>query len=189
MNKRWILALTAAVGIALLAVPLFVARTPPAVDVVEVEAPSLSSAAAPSCKAGSASKLDFTLKDPSGADVQLSAYKGKVVLVNFWATWCGPCRVEIPEFVEVYNEFKDRGFVILGVLSQDTPSREQLAAFMAENRMEYPVLYTSEPLEKAFGELVGLPTSFLLGRDGSVCAKQLGPASKEDVKRSVEALL
>ena len=188
MNKRWILALTAAVGIALLAVPLFFARTSP-VEVVEAEAPSLSSAAAPSCQAGSRSKLDFTLKDPSGADVKLSDYKGKVVLINFWATWCGPCRVEIPEFVEVYTELKDRGFVILGVLSQDTPSKEQLAAFMAENRMEYPVLYTSEPLEKAFGELVGLPTSFLLGRDGSVCAKQLGPASKEDVKRSVEALL
>ena len=185
MNKRWILALTAAVGIALLAVPLFFARTPP-VDVVEVEAPSLSSAASPSCKAGSQSKLDFTLKDPSGADVKLSDYKGKVVLINFWATWCGPCRVEIPEFVEVYTELKDRGFVILG---QNTPSKEQLAAFMAENRMDYPVLYTSEPLEKAFGELIGLPTSFLLGRDGSVCAKQLGPASKEDVKRSVEALL
>ena len=189
MNKRWILALTAAVGIALLAVPLFVARTPPVESAQVVDPPSLSSPAAPNCKAGGRSKLDLTLKNSSGADVHLSDFKGKVVLINFWATWCGPCRVEIPEFVELYSEYKDRGFVILGVLSQDTPSKEQLAAFMAENKMEYPVLYSSEPLESAFGELVGLPTSFLLGRDGSVCAKQLGPASKEDVKRSLEALL
>ena len=149
----------------------------------------MSSAAAPRCQTGSRSKLDFTLKDPDGKDVRLSQYKGKVVLVNFWATWCGPCRVEIPEFVEVYSEYKDRGFEILGVLAQDTPSKEQLAAFAAEHKMDYPVLFSSEPLESAFGELVGLPTSFLLGRDGTVCAKQLGPASKEDLKRSVEALL
>jgi peroxiredoxin len=190
MNKRWILALTAAMGIALLAVPLLYQRTPTAVPVeVEAEVPSLSSSAAPACKAGGKDKLDFALKDSNGADVRLSDYKGKVVLINFWATWCGPCRVEIPEFVEVYSEFKDRGFVILGVLSQDTPSKEQLSAFMAENKMQYPVLYASEPLESAFGELIGLPTSFLLGRDGSVCAKQMGPASKEDLRRSVQALL
>jgi peroxiredoxin len=191
MNKRWLLALTAAVGVGLLAVPLFLKPTPPpAADAAPAdEPPSLSSASGPVCKPSSQAKLDFTLKNQDGASVRLSDYKGKVVLVNFWATWCGPCKVEIPEFGRVYSEYKDRGFVILGVLTQDTPTKEQLHTFMTENKMEYPVLYTSEQFEGAFGEIWALPTSVLIGRDGSVCAKQVGPASKEDVERSLKSLL
>jgi peroxiredoxin len=190
MNKRWLLALTAAVGVGLLAVPLFVKKTPPpSAAVAEAEPPSLTSADGPTCRASSQAKLDFVLKDQNGVSVHLSDYKGKVVLVNFWATWCGPCKVEIPEFVKLYSEYKDRGFVILGVLAQDTPSKEQLHAFMTENRMDYPVLYSTEQFEGAFGEIWALPTSYLINRDGAVCAKQLGPASKEDVERSLKSLL
>jgi len=194
MNKRWMLALTAAVGVGLLTVPLLIkSKTQPAAAsaAVETEAPSLTSARAPVCKndAG-ASKLEaFTLKDMNGADVKLADYKGKVVLLNFWATWCGPCKVEIPEFVQLYSQYKDRGFVILGVLANDTPSKDQLRAFMNEYKMVYPVMYSNEDIESAFGSVWALPTSFLIGRDGSVCAKQLGPASKADVERSLKALL
>jgi peroxiredoxin len=191
MNKRWILALTAAVGVGLLAVPLFMKSPPPpaAEGAGAAEPPMLTSTAAPNCKTSSQVKLDFILKDKNGASVRLADYKGKVVLLNFWATWCGPCKVEIPEFVQLYSEYKDRGFVILGVLSQDTPSKDQLQSFLTENKMDYPIFHPNEELETALGELVGLPTSFLIGRDGSVCAKQLGPASKEDVERSLKALL
>jgi cytochrome c biogenesis protein CcmG/thiol:disulfide interchange protein DsbE len=179
MNKRWILVLTAAVGIGLLAVPLFIKRSapPPAAETASAEPPSLSSKASPACRPSSRAKLHLT------------DYKGKVVLLNFWATWCGPCKVEIPEFVELYSQYKDRGFVILGVLSQDTPSKDQLQAFLTENKMEYPILYSSEKLESAFDDLWALPTTFLISRDGAMCAKQLGPASKEDVERSLKALL
>jgi peroxiredoxin len=132
----------------------------------------------------------FALREVgTGRTVDLTQLKGTPVVLNFWATWCGPCKVEIPEFVELYSEYKDRGFVILGVLSQDEPAKDQLRAFLAENKMDYPVFYSNEKMETAFGELLGLPTSFLIGRDGSVCAKQLGPASKEDVERSLKALL
>jgi peroxiredoxin len=191
MDKRWLLAFTAAVGLGLLAVPLFVKKAaPPAADAAtEAEPPSLSSSAGPTCKPSSQAKLDFILKDQNGSNVHLSDYKGKVVLVNFWATWCGPCKVEIPEFVQVYSEYKDRGFVILGVLAQDTPSKDQLHSFLTEYKMEYPVFYTSEQFEGAFGEIWALPTSYLISRDGSVCAKQLGPASKEDLERSLKSLL
>jgi hypothetical protein len=79
--------------------------------------------------------------------------------------------------------------VILGVLSQDTPTKDQLQAFLTENKMEYPILYSSEKLESAFDDLWALPTSFLISRDGAMCAKQLGPAPKEDVERSLKALL
>jgi len=192
MNKRWILALTAAVGVGLLAVPLFVRHSPPPDATgaeIPAEPPSLTSADAPLCKISKPSKLDFTLKDRNGVDVRLADYKGKVVLLNFWATWCGPCKVEIPEFVELYAQYKDRGFVILGVLSQDTPTKDQLKSFLTENKMEYPVFFSSEPFEGAFGELWALPTSFLISRDGSVCAKQVGPVSKDDVERSLKSLL
>jgi peroxiredoxin len=193
MNKRWILVLTAAVGVGLLAVPFFVRGTPRAasgtIAVNEAEPPALDSPEAPKCAAARTDILDMTLKDVNGATVRLSDYKGKVVLLNFWATWCGPCKVEIPEFVDLYAQYKDRGFVILGVLSQDTPTKDQLETFVRENHMQYPVAYPSEKLETSFGELVGLPTSFLISRDGSVCAKQLGPVSKESAERSIKALL
>jgi thiol-disulfide isomerase/thioredoxin len=192
MNKRWILVLVALLGLGLLAVPVFVKRTPPPAVVAEApgdEPPALSSKASPSCKASQRAKLDFVLKDKNGADVHLSDYKGKVVLLNFWATWCGPCKVELPEFAHLYSQYKDRGFVILGVLSQDSPSKDQLLAFLSENKMEYPVFYSSEKIESAFDDIWALPTSFLISRDGSMCAKQLGPASKEDLERSLKALL
>jgi peroxiredoxin len=191
MNKRWILVLTAAIGIALLAVPLLIKTSPTATTgaAVDVEVPSLASSDAPGCKPANASSLNFTLKDANGANVRLADYKGKVVLLNFWATWCGPCKVEIPEFVDLYAQYKDRGFVILGVLANDTPAPDQLRTFMGEYKMSYPVLFSTEELESAFGSVWALPTSFLIGRDGGVCAKQLGPAKKDDVERSLKSLL
>ena len=193
MNKRWLLVLTAVVGLGLLAVPLFVRRPAPVGTSADAnplaDVPELRSADAPKCQTGKSSKLDFVLKDRNGADVHLTDYRGKVVLVNFWATWCGPCKVEIPDFVELYAQYKDRGFVILGVLSQDTPTKDQLTTFLAENRMDYPIFNASEKFEGAFGELWALPTTFLIDRQGAVCAQQVGPASKDDVERSLKSLL
>ena len=152
--------------------------------------PSLASAHdGPACKTDSKPAFDHTLKDMNGASVNLADYKGKLVLVNFWATWCGPCKVEIPEFVDLYAQYKDRGFVILGVLTEDTPSRDELKAFTSENKMTYPIFQPSEEFESEFGTIYALPTSFLIGRDGSVCGKQLGPISKESLEKSIKALL
>ncbi len=191
MNRRWILALTAAVGVAMLTVPLLMENrsSAPAAETAEIDVPSLASSSGPVCKTNAAGNLDFKLKDINGASVNLADYKGKVVLVNFWATWCGPCKVEIPEFAQVYSEYKDQGFVILGVLANDTPTKDQLHAFMTEYKMTYPVLFSNEQIESAFGSVWALPTSFLVGRDGKVCAKQLGPASREDVERAIKQLL
>ena len=192
MHRRWLLALTAAVGVGLLTASFMMGGGRGAVEsTVNVEdVPSLASGHdGPGCKTDSKPKFDLTLKDMNGASVNLADYKGKLVLVNFWATWCGPCKVEIPEFVQLYSQYKDRGFVILGVLANDTPSKDQLRAFMDEYKMAYPVMYSNEEIESAFGSVWALPTSFLIGRDGAVCAKQLGPASKEDVERSLKALL
>ena len=176
-RARWIAAAAAALGVALFAVPL-------------LRGPAETRASGGTCATSQgAANFDFTLKDMSGADVRLSEYRGKVVLLNFWATWCGPCKVEIPEFVDAYAEHHDRGFVILGVLSEDDPSPDELRAFTTEFHMNYPVFRAHEGLEAAFGPLWALPTTFLVDRHGSICMKQMGPVSKEMLEREIRGLL
>jgi thiol-disulfide isomerase/thioredoxin len=181
-RKRWIAAAAAAVGVALFAVPFL--RGPE--DRLAADVPA---AAAAACPAKTSANFDFTLKDPGGANVKLSDYKGKVVLLNFWATWCGPCKMEIPEFVEAYSKYRDKGFVILGVLSQDDPPQQELQAFMSEFRMNYPVMRQHTEFEESFGTLWALPTSFVIDRNGGVCSKHMGAFSKEALEREINGLL
>src|ERR687898_187675 len=128
MKTRWIAAAAAAVALALITVPTLLngsGKVPAEPDVDAVEG------SAPSCKVNQGkAKLNLKLKDMNGATVSLSDYKGKVILLNFWATWCGPCKVEIPEFIRAYQEHKDKGFVVLGVSINDTP--DQLKQFAAQ---------------------------------------------------------
>ena len=183
-RKRWIAAAAAAVGVALFAVPFL--RGPE--DRLAADATAAASSSA-TCPAKTSANFDLTLKDAGGATVKLSDYKGKVVLLNFWATWCGPCKLEIPEFVEAYSKYRDRGFVILGVLSEDDPPQKDLQAFMSEFKMNYPVMRQHAELEESFGTLWGLPTSFVIDRKGQVCSKHMGPFSKEALEREINGLL
>jgi thiol-disulfide isomerase/thioredoxin len=135
----------------------------------------------------SQAKLDFVLKDQNNAPVQMAQYKGKVVILNFWATWCGPCKEEIPAFVELYDRYKDKGLVIVGVSIDDTV--EQLQPFMKEFHMQYPVLQMNEAIETAYGPFYGVPMTFFIARDGSICRRHMGPATKEQFEREIKALL
>ena len=180
---RWIAGAAAALGVALYAVPFL--HGPSAVTDNTPDAASTGA----TCSTAKAANFDFTLKDMNGDDVRLSDFKGKVILLNFWATWCGPCKVEIPEFVEAYNEYRDRGFVILGVLSQDDPSADDLRAFANDWGMEYPILREHAELDEAFGPMWAIPTSFIIDRQGSICTKHLGPVPKEVLEREIERLL
>jgi peroxiredoxin len=189
---RWIAGAAVVVALALFAMPLFIdgpgrASSP--------EDPSASTAAdrpetAGVCMAKKApAKLAYTVKDMNGADVRLADYKGKVILLNYWATWCGPCKVEIPDLVALQDKYKDKGFVVLGVSQDDDP--ETLRAFASAFKMNYPVLVGRDQpdLLDAQGPLWGLPTSYLIGRDGAICTRHLGPATKEDFERELRALL
>jgi peroxiredoxin len=133
--------------------------------------------------------LNFTFKDLDGKPVTLSAYKGKVVLLDFWATWCPPCRKEIPGFVELYNTYKSRGLVVIGVsMDEETPDAKH---FAAQYKMNYPILLgfgREEDLKPAFGELP-LPTSFVIARDGRICGRHDGLTAKEQVEREIAGLL
>ncbi len=184
-RKRWIAAAAAAVGVALFAVPLL--RGPE--DFLAAGDHPAGATPAATCSAKTSMNFDFTLKNASGANVKLSDFKGKVVLLNFWATWCGPCKVEIPEFVDAYSKYRDKGFVILGVLSEDDPSEADLQAFMGDYNMNYPVLRMSAELEESLGTLWALPTSFVIDREGHVCSKHMGPVSKEALEREIHGLL
>jgi thiol-disulfide isomerase/thioredoxin len=133
--------------------------------------------------------LNFTVKDINGKDVRLSRYKGQVVLVNFWATWCGPCRREIPSLMTLYRDYKDRGFVVLGV-SVDKEVR-LVKPYARTMKMNYPVLIGAgrEEFGEAFGPFIGFPTSVILERDGTVCVKHVGLPSRSLLERQIDALL
>jgi peroxiredoxin len=134
-----------------------------------------------------AAKLDLTFKDIQGKPFALSDYKGKVVLLDFWATWCPPCRKEIPGFIELYNNYKSRGLAVIGVSMDDSTS--DVKRFAKRFKMNYPILLGAgrNDLGAAFGELP-LPTAFIIGRDGKICAKHDGLTPKEQFEREIGSL-
>jgi len=136
----------------------------------------------------------FELKDQSGATVKLADYKGKVVLLNFWATWCGPCKVEIPWFVEFERANKDKNFAVIG-MSMDDDGWTIVKPYTEEHKMNYRVLVGDDKISKDFGKLSGLgsidslPTTFLLDRDGKVAAVHNGLVSKSTYAQEISTLL
>jgi peroxiredoxin len=131
---------------------------------------------------------DFTLKDADGKPVHLSDYKGKVVLLDFWATWCGPCKIEIPWFMEMQRKNKDRGFEVLGV-SMDDEGWEVVKPFISDISMNYRVVIGNDQTAQLYGGVEALPTTFLIDRSGKIAAVHVGLASKKDFEDGVEQLL
>jgi len=186
MKSRWIIAAAAVLSLALLTIPMLRKRGGERLAPARVSADAENGATC-DADAKAKGKLDFVVKDMHNAPVKMADYKGKVVLLNFWATWCGPCKTEIPAFVELYDRYKDRGLVIVGVSIDDGP--DALRAFAKEWRMQYPILQMQTDVEDEYGPLYGIPTSFLLARDGSICTKHIGPATKERFEQEIKALL
>jgi peroxiredoxin len=184
-RAKWVIVGACAIALALFAVPLL--RKQPAAPRADTPVATKGSASCPAAQ-GQA-KLDFTVKDMDGRSVKLADYKGKVILLNFWATWCGPCKLEIPEFVQLYSEYKDKGFVILGMLTEDSPTHDELRAFVSEHKMNYPIMYSQDEIDEAFGPIYGIPTSFFIGRDGSICLKHMGPGTKLEFEEALKSLL
>lgn len=132
---------------------------------------------------------DFALKDADGKLVHLSDYKGKVVLLDFWATWCGPCRIEIPWFMEFERRHKDKGFEVLGV-SMDDEGWEAVKPFLAELGVNYRVVMGNDETAQMYGGVDALPTTFLIDKSGKIAAVHVGlDAGKKDFEDGVEELL
>ncbi|MGB9463794.1 MAG: TlpA disulfide reductase family protein [Candidatus Acidiferrum sp.] len=140
---------------------------------------------------------ELTLKDLDGKDVSLSEYKGKVVLVNFWATWCEPCRVEIPWLIEMQQKYADKGFVLLGI-ALDEEGKSVVAPFVAKERfdvngqklpMSYKILIGNDDAADKFGGLFGYPTSILISRDGKQIKRITGMISYDEMTKAIESQL
>jgi thiol-disulfide isomerase/thioredoxin len=145
-------------------------------------------AAADALAVGKPAPLQFTMKDMNGIDVKLASFKGKVILLNFWATWCAPCREEIPSLVELQQNYGDQ-LVVLGVSIDDPLSK--LKPYATEMHMNYPVLVGKDrqDVQDAYGPLFGIPVSVFVDRDGRIWKRHSGIASKEQFEREIKALL
>jgi peroxiredoxin len=161
MNKRWIVAAAVAVGVGVLTVPMLVGRT----SRVEVTDPATATTAA-GCKSEGKANLDFTLKRMDGADVRLSDYKGKVVLINFWATWCAPCRDEMPSIQALQRKLAGRPFAVLAVNLDEPESR--IRNFLDQVKVDFTVLLDPERQVARAWEARILPASFVIGPEGRV---------------------
>jgi len=131
---------------------------------------------------------DFALKDVNGKTVRLSDYRGKVVLLDFWATWCSPCQIEIPWFVDLERKNKDKGFAVLGV-SMDDDGWESVKPFLAELRVNYRVVIGDSETAQLYGGVDALPTTFLIDRGGKIAAVHVGLADRRDFEDGVQQLL
>ena len=131
---------------------------------------------------------EFSLKDVDGRSVSLAEYKGKVVLLNFWATWCGPCKIEIPWFVDFEQKYKDRGFAVLGV-AMDEEGWEVVKPYLTESKINYRVVMGNDSIASLYGGVDSLPTTFILDKDGRIASTHVGLVSKSDYENEIVHLL
>ena len=130
----------------------------------------------------------FSLTDARGTPVTLAEYRGKVVLLNFWATWCGPCEVEIPWFIEFEQKYKDREFAVLGV-SFDDDGWKSVRPYIASHKINYRIMIGTEKMSQLYGGIDSLPTTFILDRQGRIAAQHLGLVDKSDYQNEILKLL
>jgi peroxiredoxin len=131
---------------------------------------------------------DFALTSLDGQEVRLSQFKGKVVILDFWATWCTPCKKELPQFIELYQEYQGRGLVIIGVSLDKTGVRE-VASFVKEWKIPYIIVMGTGRVMRDYGGIRGVPTTFVIGRDGKIYRKYVGYRKKEVFQEDVTKLL
>lgn len=131
---------------------------------------------------------DFSLKTSDGKPVQLSSLKGKVVLVNFWATWCGPCKSEIPGFLDLYEKYKDKGFEIIGI-SLDQEGWNAVTPFVKKNNIRYPVVLGSEEIIEAYGGINAIPSTFVVDKNGNIADHHVGYLNRQTLEKKLKELL
>jgi thiol-disulfide isomerase/thioredoxin len=181
MNIRWAVATVSALALALLTLNADPWPFPHA----DAASPSTSA-----CPANAkAANLNFTLNDVSNKPVKLSAFKGKVILLDFWATWCGPCKIEIPWFMEFQEKYGKSGLQVIGVSVDDTLPK--LKPYVDRMKMNYVVLQglDHDDMQDAFGPLLGIPVTAVISRDGRICAKHAGLTSKDQFENEIKSLL
>jgi thiol-disulfide isomerase/thioredoxin len=176
MRARWIIAAIGALGLALVTVYIPAPWTPVARTPLGAACPANAKSA----------NLNFTMRDMNGKDFHLADYKGKVILLDFWATWCGPCKYEIPGFVQLQEQYGKQGLQVIGISVDDTA--DKLPPFVQQFKMNYPVLVGlgRDDVQQAYGPIYGIPVNVLIARDGRICARHTGLPSAESGNVSLE---
>ena len=136
----------------------------------------------------SAPAPDFSLESLDGKTTRLSDFRGKAILLNFWATWCGPCKIEMPWFVDLQNQYGSQGLQIVGV-AMDDASKEDIAKFAKDMGVNYPVLIGKEAVGDAYGGVPALPETFLIARDGKIMDKIIGLRGKAEIEDAIKKAL
>jgi cytochrome c biogenesis protein CcmG/thiol:disulfide interchange protein DsbE len=140
----------------------------------------------------------FTLEDLEGKKVSLAGYKGKALMLNFWATWCGPCKIETPWLIDLRDKYEPQGFEVLGISVDDldhgnaeifADQKRGIARFAQQMHMPYPVLVDGNSVSEPYGGLDELPTSFFVNRNGTVVAMQVGVTSKDEIEGNIRKAL
>lgn len=131
---------------------------------------------------------NFSLPNLQGNTVKFSDFKDKVVLVDFWATWCGPCKLEVPHLVDLYEQYRGQGFEIVGI-ALDSSGAEVVEPFVRENNMTYPVVIGNREVAMAFGGLTAIPTAFLIDKSGNIVRKYVGYQEKTVFEEEIKKLL
>lgn len=131
---------------------------------------------------------DFELTSLDGKRVKLSDYRGKAVLLNFWATWCSPCKVEMPWFVDLQKKYGNDGLVVVGIAMDDTET-DKIAQFASEMGVNYPVLLGTDKVSEQYGNVEFLPTSFYIDRQGRIVGKGTGLLGRGEVEENVQKAL
>ena len=180
MRIRWVVAALGALALALVTVP-----APWTSDHADAAAPATNGCPANAKPAN----LNFTLKDINNKDVNLASLKGKVILLDFWATWCGPCKIEIPWFMEFQEKYGKSGLQVVGVSVDDT--LDKLKPYVAGMKMNYTVLQglDHDDMQDAFGPIFGVPVTVVISRDGKICGRHTGLSDKSRFEAEVKALL
>jgi len=196
MRIRWVIAIVGVAALAALTVttqmPWLTKHETKMVDRSSAAPGSEEAAAEPmlACPADAKpANLNFTMKDVAGKNVTLADFKGKVLVLDFWATWCGPCKVEIPHFIEFQKKYAGKGLQVVGISVDDTA--EKLEPYVRDMKMNYPVLQglNHDDVQDAYGPMLGIPVTVMISRDGKVCATHTGLTDKEIFEREIKALL
>lgn len=132
---------------------------------------------------------NFTLNSINGEKVSLADYKGKVVLIDFWATWCGPCRKGIPDLVELKNTYGEKGFEIIGISVDESNTIANVKPFAKDFKINYPVVYTDQQTPGKYGGIQYIPTSFVVDKNGYIVSKHVGFVEKSQLVKEIESQL
>ncbi|MFZ1978526.1 MAG: TlpA disulfide reductase family protein [Bacteroidota bacterium] len=131
---------------------------------------------------------NFSLKTSDGKTIELSKFKGKAVVLNFWATWCPPCKQEIPDLIQVYKKYKERGLIIIGI-SIDQEGWDIVKPFIKETKIPYPVVLGNQDVVQDYGNFDGIPATFFIDSNGIIIDHQIGMLTKEIFETKVKAIL